>query len=973
MKKKLLPKQSLEHDLTNHERQCIVEGNNRMTPGMNRKHLLLFVLLCFFTSGALGLVYEVVWTRQLRLIFGSTVQATSTVLTLFMSGMALGSYFIGRLADRKKDPLRLYAILELSVGLYAFLLPSLLSFTNAINTSITLHIAAPWNGIARFLLCGAILILPCSLMGATLPVLARLFTRVKDEIGKTSGALYALNTFGAVSGAFLTGFCFLPCLGMKQTLFIAACTNCLVGILLLLHRHSPGGNDHIGSEEIPVPSQTLTATVFLAAFAISGCTSMIYENIWTRLLGMIYGNTTYAFSSMLTVFLFGLALGSALGTRLTGRIKNLHYFFAVLQCLIGASILITFPILKVFPSCFLSLYYHYGQNWPVIASSRFVATLLVMGLPTILYGISFPILAALHIKELKNLGRSLGSVYAINTMGCVIGAFMGGFLLMPLLGCQNALVVTIFINLFTGVVLIAMTPGLDERPKMLAIGLFTIIPSLGAFLLAGIDRETLTTGVYYSAERISRELSRRKQSLDEFAAIERFLYYKDGADATVAVVKYRTQLALKVNGKTDASTGAPDMTTQILVSQLPLLLSKKAGDILVIGFGSGVTLGSALTHPIERATCVEISPEILEASTFFKDYNHNALADKRVRVFVRDARNHLQSTEERYDIIISEPSNPWLPGAAGLFTEESYLQMRKRLKPDGMVCQWMQNYNLNAPLYRSAIATFHSVFPHSMLWKRWGDTILIGSVKPFALSFSTLEAGFDKKEVKDDLRRVGIAEIRDIFSFFVLDEDGVKAFTERAPLNTDDRPILEFSSAQMLSQYFKYEIEDALKGVRKEKTVLFLDDSVTHSEGRYLLKSLSLELLDREGWMPASAGALLCSGENRRAPGKKILMPPSVHFFCELCTGRLRLRVEDGEKRDTGEEKKIPASDSGISTICGHRANWVYHNDNAEQELTLSFTCPIEKRQYQVILWPVEEKKKEESLLLLRESLRCLH
>lgn len=819
---------------------------------MKRKHLLLLALLCFFVSGALGVAYEVIWTRLLRLVFGSTVQATSAVLTLFMAGMAIGSFLIGRLADFRKDPLRIYALLELLTGLYAFLLPGLLSLSASLNTAITVGFSPPWSGILRLLLCGAVLIVPCSLMGATLPVMARLCTREKDAIGRTSGALYAINTFGAVCGAFLTGFFLIPSLGVSQTLFITAGMGCLIGIVLLLlpqpdieslragERSTPAHEpaEAAGSEvraaqepdadKEPAPASgpetaagtqsphRLTSALFLAAFAVSGCTSMIYENIWTRLLGMIYGNTTYAFSSMLTVFLFGLALGSAIASRLTSRIRNHFLAFAVIQCLIGPSALLTFPLLKSFPSAFLHIFLNFSQNWTVISISRFIASLLVMGLPTLLFGAGFTFLASLYIKKPGEIGRSLGAAYAVNTVGCIAGAFMGGFVLMPLLGCQNALVVTIFINVFTGVLLIAATPGLHERPKALAICLFTVITSLGAFLLAGIDRSTLASGVYYSADRIAKELSQRKLSLDDFSTFERFLYYRDGADATVSVIKYRTQLALKINGKTDASTGAPDMITQTLVGQIPLLLSGSSGDVLVIGLGSGITLGSVLTHPVSRATCVEISPEVVEGAAFFSEYNSNALEDLRVTLLVRDARNHLQSTPERYDVIISEPSNPWLPGAAGLFTVESYMQMRRCLKPGGIVCQWMQNYNLDVPLYRCAVATFHSVFPHSMLWKRGGDTILIGSADPLTADSSKIEAGIARKEVKSDLSRIGIQGRKSLYSYFVLDEEEVGALSQGAVLNTDDRPVLEFQSSRMLSRYYRSEIEEALLKARKK-------------------------------------------------------------------------------------------------------------------------------------------------------------
>ena len=805
--------------------------------GMKRKHLLMLALLCFFVSGALGVAYEVIWTRLLRLVFGSTVQATSAVLTLFMAGMAVGSFLIGRLADFRKDPLRIYAMLELLTGLYAFLLPGLLSLSASLNTAITVSASLQWSGVMRLLLCGAVLMVPCSLMGATLPVMARLCTTEKDAIGRTSGALYAINTFGAVCGAFLTGFVLIPSLGISQTLFICAGAGCLIGAVLLLlpgtDIKSPGALRDPApeppsglvpeSEEGPGPAagspsaSRLTFGVFLAAFALSGCTSMIYENIWTRLLGMIYGNTTYAFSSMLTVFLFGLALGSAIASRLTARIRNSFLAFAVVQCLIGPSVLLTFPLLKAFPQAFLNIFFNYGQNWTVISISRFIASLLVMGLPTLLFGAGFTFLASLYIKEPGEIGRSLGAAYAVNTLGCICGAFAGGFVLMPLLGCQNALVVTIFINVFTGVLLIAMTPGLHERPKALAICLFTVITSLGAFLFAGIDRATLTSGVYYSADRIARELSQRKMSLDDFSTFERFLYYRDGADATVSVIKYRTQLALKINGKTDASTGAPDMITQTLVGQIPLLLSGSSGDMLVIGLGSGITLGSVLTHPVSRVTCVEISPEVVEAAAFFSEYNRNALQDRRVSLLVRDARNHLQSTSERYDVIISEPSNPWLPGAAGLFTVESYRQMRRCLKPGGIVCQWMQNYNLDVPLYRCAVATFHSVFPHSMLWKRGGDTILIGSADPLTADSPKIEAGIARKEVKSDLSRIGIHDRKSLYSYFMLDEEEVSALSQGAALNTDDRPVLEFQSSRMLSRYYRGEIEEALQNVRREK------------------------------------------------------------------------------------------------------------------------------------------------------------
>ncbi|MDQ7822705.1 MAG: fused MFS/spermidine synthase [Candidatus Eremiobacteraeota bacterium] len=896
------------------------------------------IVLFFFLSGALGLVYEVVWTRLLLLIIGSTVYAVSTVLTVFMTGLALGSFFAGKAADRSSRPLFIYGCIEGILGIYMLLLPAILGAAE----NLYLHALPPLaqDGFLplRILVCFMVLLVPSSLMGATLPLVTRFFTEKRENIGFTGGTLYALNTAGAVAGAFAAGFIAIPYGGVQMTLTAAALANLLIflGVIILRfpaqeagehqEEHCPGDEER---HELPWPAHG----AFMAGFAIAGFTSLIYENIWTRLLGMIFGNTVYGMSTMLTAFLAGIALGSALMARCIKRLRRPFLAFAVLEVAVGFAVLGGFPLINSLPSFFLSLYHHTPSAWALHMALKFLGALLLMLPPTLCAGAAFPLAAVIHGREPKRLGTSIGTVYAVNTAGAIAGAFAGGFLMIPLWGIQNALILTLSLNILTGLALIAISPDTREKQKAILIGTLTLAAALGTLFLSGIDRAVFTTGVYYAPYRISAQLRERRITLSQYAAGLKFAYFREGRDATVAVIREGKDLVLKVNGKVDASTFEADLKTQITIGHLPLLLHRQPRKALLIGMGSGITLGSALTHPLERLDCLEISSEVVEAARCFSDFHHHALDDRRLRIVVNDGRNHLLSTDEHYDVIISEPSNPWVSGASSLFTRESYELMRSRLSPGGIACQWVQGYHMEPRLFRMLVATFSTVFPSSSLWDLGGDTILIGSNEEVPFDYCRMKECLHSREISEDLARIGIKSPRDLFFPYILDGESMKRYREGTALNTDDRPQVEFFAPRTLYVSFQKAIQAGLLAGRKEP--LFIPMIVTGGpweEVPLAAKKESGITVEREGYLQSVAL------ERFRREEKPLFELTTLRPVLVMKKEGKTIEVFAGPGPFPEKGKKTKKE--GTISMGGHKASWRLEDSSGEPVLSLTWRCP---------------------------------
>jgi spermidine synthase len=763
----------------------------------NRIDLTGVVLLGFFLSGAASLMYEVVWVRMLGLIFGHTVHAITTVLVVFMGGLALGSYVCGRRIDRVRHLLRTYAWLEIGIGAYALLTPGLIDVIRTVYLSYARRFDPSFDVLTliQFGLSTAVLLVPTSLMGATFPVLSRFVVQDVGTVGQRVGALYAWNTFGAVAGTYLVGFHLLPALGMRMTLVSTALVNLAVGGGVLLAARAWG--DAISVRGLEQHDRSAAAAravwppfarVLMLGTALSGAVAMIYELTWTRALTLVIGSTTYAFSAMLLSFLIGIAAGSAWVARRASRVPATAGLFAALQIAAALLSLVVLALFDRLPDVFL-LGFSISRAPEFIVALQIVLSIAVMILPTFCLGAALPCAIHLLCTQLSSVGLSVGRVYAYNTTGAIAGAFAAGFLLIPWLGVQTTLRAAILVNLFLGLVVV-----LTLRLRLRWATWAAILGGVAVVLLPSWDLVVMSSGVSTYADFYAREGRQWRQGIQE-----QVLYYRDGIGATVSVHQGKDERSLRVNGKADASTGA-DMATQVMLGHLPALLHLEPKTALVIGLGSGVTVGVLAQYELDRIDVVEIEPAVVQAVSFFASENRHALADPRVNLEVADGRNFLDTTSARYDLIVSEPSNPWIGGIATLFTVEFFEQARTRLAEGGVMAQWVHGYAMAPEDLQMVAATFRAVFPQASLWSPVaGDFILIGTSHPQVVHLGRVRDLYTRYAgIRRDFELSELTSPEAILRTFVLDDHDLANLAAGAFLNTDDKLPLEFSAPRNL-------------------------------------------------------------------------------------------------------------------------------------------------------------------------------
>ncbi len=778
---------------------------------VRRIHLALLVL--FFLSGATGLVYEVVWTRMAGLVFGNTVYAVTTVLAAFFTGLALGSYLLGPIADRTRSHPRLYGLLEIGVGLYGLCTPFLFWVVEKIYLSS--YQAGRENlllfTLFQFGLVFMVLVAPTILMGGTLPVLSRYFVRRETEIGYGVGAIYALNTAGAVVGTIGAGFLLIPVMGVSTTIWMTAILNLGIGLLSLsFSRRLPGFEaEEIVEKAVRTPRRGDEHTVHLGKlyirptvlvallFGLAGGASMIYEIAWTRALALVLGSSVYAFTTMLATFLIGLAGGSYAFSYFFRRKEGLRpSSFGWLEIFIGVSSLLIIPLFNRLPDLYLQMAGLANFSFSGVQAIQFLVSFFVMIIPTLLIGATFPCVVKICTREIQHLGGNIGTLYAINTFGSIIGSFLGGFFLIRLMGAQNALTLAAFLNLSIGAILVSLTWMEAQAWKARAGAVMACTAVVLAFLIPRWNPQLMASGVAIYGQRYLT--SGKGLSVDEVARAEDLVFFAEGLNATVSVHQRGRGLFLRTNGKTDASNGR-DMHTQLMSGHIPLFLHPRPKTVLIIGMGSGITAGAVARHPVEKIDVVEIEPAVVEAASFFAKENQNVLQDPRLNVVIGDGRNFLLSSPSEYDVIISEPSNPWITGVANLFTLEFYKAAKARLGQNGVMCQWIQIYNILPDDLRMVIRTFQTVFPHTTIWQTVrGDFLLMGTPESLVVDLARWREAGAIPGLMEGLRPLGFDSPKAVLADFVLGEKDAGLFAQHADLNTDDLPLLEFSAPTSL-------------------------------------------------------------------------------------------------------------------------------------------------------------------------------
>ena len=770
-------------------------------PAVYSQSTIYLIGLCFILSGATGLIYEVLWARMLGLVFGATTLAVSTVLAAFMGGLALGSAIAGRVGGRLRKPLSTYGWLELGIAIYALCVPLIFGLVDRLYVLIwqQFHPGFFAFSVWRFVLSCLLLLVPTTLMGATLPVLS---AALLDSVGhkrSSVATLYTCNLAGAILGTLLAGFVLLPTIGVSKTIAVAAALNAMVAVVAIIAQRKYSA---LTQSTIAVHKETDSTpgtAIWLFAAFVSGFVTISSQVSWTRILTMVIGSSTYAFSLVVALFLIGLAAGASVVSRFL-KDSVLRNSLMKVEILTAVSLVLSLYVLNLIPAIVVTLGLNLQiHSWTGLLSLQVLAASLLVLLPALLMGMVMPLVFVWANNDEKNAVKLVGRSYAVNTVGAIVGAFVAGFVLIPEINTRF----TILFAAMTCLIVagIAYQPSTtDSDPalkKSLAIGSVAILVIVMFFIAPQMNRADLSIGAYDSLVRIlakSREGASDDTAKQQKTDTHKLLMYKEGPTATVSVRDDQGTISLAINGRTNASDSSYDMPTQVMLSQIPLLVAPKINNALIIGFATGVTVGAILRSPIESVTCVELESSTIAASRFFNHVNHLPLDDPRTHLIIDDARTFLRVMPNRYDMIISEPSHPWVPGVANLFTKEFFELGRARLSDEGVFVQWVQIYQLSTESLKSVLATYHSVFPHVLMFRVGGaekgkDLILIGSNQP--LDLNHLSERFADPRMAAEVGRVDLKSENDVRNWFVCDESRLGPAVKGAIINTDDNMFIE--------------------------------------------------------------------------------------------------------------------------------------------------------------------------------------
>lgn len=767
------------------------------------------VLPLFLVSGATGLVYEVTWMRSLGTVFGNTVLAASTTLTAFMLGLALGSWLFGKLADRIRRPLTFYACLELLVGLYAFAFPTILQLVDRFYLWFygTYEPGFHVLNLVRFGTSVAILLLPTALMGGTLPILSGLWAIPADRqetgrgTGQSVGLLYAINTVGAVFGSFLAGYYLIRLLGVSRSVYATAAANVLIGVIGLLMssavkprrvvRDAPKRQQLARASVKAQGRQTEEAwgpmyapgrrrAVLLAVFG-AGFGALALEVIWTRLLVFVLETSSYAFTCMLTCFILGLALGSALSSSLlVPRLKNPIFGLGIIEFLLALSVATSIPLLGLLWHIDLLVVEHMvgpRTSFTADMAAHFLDTLAVAFVPTVLMGMVFPLAIQICAPAWQTVGRHVGEVYAWNTMGCVLGSFMAGFVLIPWLGMRDSFLAVMGV--------------------FFLLALFLVLLSGKRRALWGIPAGVISAAVILvGVMSIPRDVFLRTMNTYHYPS--KIVYMEDGVTGTVTVHDLPDgDRLIAIDGVDVAGVDLMLRTTQKLQAYAPLLVHRNPQDVVQIGYGSGETCGIGLDFGAARYSIVDICPGVFKAGTYFREINRRSYENPKLRKIIMDGKNFIKLTKEKFDVIMNDSTYPGTTGSSALYTFDHFQACREHLKPGGVLSCWVP-IDLRLQDFQIIVRSFQAAMPHCSLWMVNNclnkHSVLLGTLEPMQLDLRRIGEIVGRRTIADDLKQISIHSPYDFVDCLVVTEEGLRKLAGAGPLHTDDRPYLEFGA-----------------------------------------------------------------------------------------------------------------------------------------------------------------------------------
>ncbi len=728
---------------------------------------------------------------MLTLVFGHTVFSVSVVLAAFMAGLGLGSYLFGYAADRlsinnmDSSALNVYGWIEILIFASGALLSLL--FANFAEIYSLFHSiipdSPPLQNLFKIVFSFALMLVPTTFMGATLPLISKYCVTDDKRIGTQVSLLYALNTLGAASGCMITGFFLMGTFGVLETVLMAAAGNLFIGISALSIYKENGGTVKFCLPKINFPkvSWSPDQKFWMGISFICGFTALAYEVLWTRLLVFSIASTVYSFSMMLTVFLLGIFLGSLLLIPLLSKTKNLRTILIALQGGVGIYVIGSIYGLE---SILSPPWNAYNLGNPAVTFwNYFRDSAALMLVPTLLLGMCFPLLIQQISNKHENVGQATGQVYAANTMGAIFGSLFSGFLFLPHFGSQVSLTLLATINLLTMVLLFRTGDYLTPAIKK---GMTVVFASLILFINMAIPNDLLNS--FFMRDSAGKR------------NINKLLYFEEGLSDTVAVFKDEYGILdpsakrLITNGISMSASNMTASRYMKLLAHVPILLVDKPDDVLVVCFGTGQTTGAAGIHPrVKTVNSLELSSSVINAGRMFAEQNHNVLSNPKVNFVIQDGRNHLLTTHKLYDVITSEPPPPRTAFTVNLYTREYYELQKSRLKPGGIAAQWIPLHSQGEKEVAMHFKTFQSVFPYTMGWLSVAnEIIIIGSDQPIKIDFNKLNERLQEPEIKKALADI---EIPDIFSFlsniWFLNEQ-VGQLGKGFPEITDNHPAIEF-------------------------------------------------------------------------------------------------------------------------------------------------------------------------------------
>lgn len=760
------------------------------------------LLFSFGVFGFSALIFQIIFARNLIPLFGLTAPAIATVLAVFFFGLALGSLVFGKISDRLSETknFKLYIPLFVVTAVYGFLFPALFKFLNfsisAVNKIYPLNFTG-FNFVA-FFFAFVVLVIPAIFIGAGFPLVNKILVRRENEIGRKIALSYFVNTFGSVLGAASAGFWLIPAFGNNATIFIAAGLNLITAGFLF----------SVSGRIVREPAEKETREdagesvigdkIFLYVLFATGFLALALEVVYTKTLILFIGSSTYAFSVITAVFLLGIAVGSWLAAFFVDRIMRGSAYFGIFLGLIGFWLFVTAQVFNELPFWYLQIFKTLNSlDFSAVLVSQFSLVALVILPVTVLMGLVFPLGIKLAGLATRQLSAGIGKLYFANILGGVFGSLAAGFWLLSGLGYQKTMFLIMSAYFVVGIIFIIRERNLAPSLKGIFAFFFIFWVVFSVFFTAW-TRTATSFGVFPYATTYA---SFDKSDLLSAADKDEIIFYKEG-QSNVAVIRRGGELLLRINGKTDASNTLGDTEAQILIGALPMLLHPEPKDVLAIGLGSGITLGAITQFEEARnIEAVEIDPSVVEAAGYFKEYNHDAASDPRVKIILADGRNYLRLTDKKYDVISSEPSNLWVSGNAYLFTKEFYELAKSRLKGNGIILQWLHLYSLDLAGVQSVLKTFSSVFPNAYLFETisGGDLLIVGQMRPEPiLNFDLLEKKFGDQKIRQELERIYIFSPYDFVPYLIADARGIADLSDGAEINSDDRPFLEFSSPKAI-------------------------------------------------------------------------------------------------------------------------------------------------------------------------------